>query len=114
MLNNYKIIKKLENKISKLEDRISELEEEIPDEDNIRNIAKGEIMAEEAKLNRIYEVRGDAREEAWNAVTNNIEGIMERRLPAFVEEATKDIQDKLLVELARKAMNMEVNHEAQK
>lgn len=114
MLNNYKIIKKLENKISKLEDRISELEEEIPDEDNIRNIAKGEIMAEEAKLNRIYEVRGDAREEAWNAVTNDIEGIMERRLPAFVEEATKDIQDKLLVELARKAMNMEVNHEAQK
>lgn len=107
MLNNYKIIKELENKISKLEDKISELEEEILDEDYIRSIAGGEVRAEEAKLNRIYEVRGDAREEAWDAVTNNIEGIVERRLPAFVEEATKDIQDKLLVELARKAMNME-------
>lgn len=107
MLNNYKMIKKLEDKISELEDKISELEEEISDEDSIRNIAKGEIMAEEAKLNRIYEVRRDAREEAWDAVTSNIESIVERRLPAFVEEATKDIQDKLLVELARKAMNME-------
>jgi len=114
MLNNYKMIKKLEDKISKLEDKISELEEEILDEDYIRSIAGGEVRAEEAKLNRIYEVRGDAREEAWDAVTSNIESIVERRLPAFVEEATKDIQDKLLVELARKAMNMEVNHEAQK
>lgn len=107
MLNNYKMIKKLENKISELEDKISELEEEISGEDSIRNIAKGEIMAEEAKLNRVYEVRRDAREEAWDAVTSNIEGIVERRLPGFVEEATKGIQDKLLVELARKAMNME-------
>lgn len=111
MLNNYKTIKKLENKISELEDKISELEEEIPDEDNIRNIAKGEIMVEEAKLREIYELRGDTREEAWDAVTSNIEGIVERRLPAFVEEATKDIQDKLLVELARKAMNMEEKNE---
>lgn len=111
MLNNYKMIKKLENKISELEDKISELEEEISGEDSIRNIAKGEIMAEEAKLNRVYEVRRDAREEAWDAVTSNIEGIVERRLPAFVEEATKDIQDKLLVELARKAMNMEAKDE---
>ena len=114
MLNNYKMIKKLENKISELEDKISELEEGISDEDSIRNIAKGEIMAEEAKLNRVYEVRGDAREEAWDAVTSNIESIVERRLPAFVEEAAKDIQDKLLVELARKAMNMEEKNETKK
>lgn len=107
MFNNYKMIKKLEDKIKKLEDRISELEEETPDEDNIRNIAYGEIRAEEAKLRDIYELRRDAREEAWDAVTSNIEDVVERRLPAFVEEATKDIQDKLLVELARKAMNME-------
>lgn len=93
--------------IKKLEDKISELEEKILDEDDIRSIADGEIMAEEAKLNGIYEVRRDAREEAWDAITSNIEGIVERRLPAFVKEATKDIQDKLIVELARKAMNME-------
>lgn len=111
MLNNYKMIKKLEDKISKLEDKISELEEKIHDEDNIRNIAKGEIMAEEAELNRIYEVRGNAREEAWDAVTTNIEGIVEQRLPDFVEKATKDIQDKLIVELARKAMNLEAKNE---
>ena len=111
MLNNYKMIKKLENKISELEDKISELEEELSGEDNIRNIAKGEIMAEEAKLNRIYEVRGDAREEAWDAVTSSMEGIVERRLPDFIEKATKNIQDKLLVELARKAMNMEVKND---
>lgn len=100
MLNNYKMIKELE-------DRISELEEKIPDEYNIRHIADNVIRAEEAKLSDIYEVRRDAREEAWHAVTDNLEGIVEQRLPALIREATKDIQDKLIVELARKAMNME-------
>lgn len=101
MLNNHKMIKKLE-------DKISELEEKIPDEYEIRSIAERRIRAEEAKLSEIYELRRDAREEAWEAVTSSMESIMERRLPALIEEATKDIQDKLLVELARKAMNMEV------
>ena len=100
MLNNYKMIKKLE-------DKISELEEKIPDEYDIRNIASGVIGAEKAELREIYEVRSDAREEAWNAITSNIEGIVEKRLPALIEKTTKDIQDKLIVELARKAMNME-------
>lgn len=100
MLNNYKMFKELEN-------RISELEEKIPNEYDIRIIAREEIKAEETKLSDIYEVRRDAREKAWNAITDNIEGIVEQRLPALIEEATKDIQDKLIVELARKAMNME-------
>lgn len=100
MLNNYKMIKKLE-------DKISELEEKIPNEYDIRIIAGEEIKTEEAKLSEIYGVRRDAREEAWDAVTSNMESIMEQRLPALIEEATKVIQDKLIVELARKAMNME-------
>lgn len=100
MLNNYKMIKKLE-------DKISELEEKILDEYDIRNIASKVIEAEKAELREIYEVRRDAREEAWNVITSNIEGIVEQRLPELIEKATKDIQDKLLVELARKAMNME-------
>lgn len=107
MLNNYKMIKKLE-------DKISELEEKIPDEYDIRDIADEAIKAEKAELSKVYEVRRDAREEAWDAITSNIESIVERQLPALVEEVTKDIEDKLIVELARKAMNMEVNHEAQK
>lgn len=100
MLNNYKMIKKLE-------DKISELEEKIPNEYDIRNIADKKIWAAKAELSEIYEVRRNAREEAWNAVTSNIEGIVEQRLPDLIEKATKDIQDKLIVELARKAMNME-------
>ena len=104
MLNNYKMIKKLE-------DKISELEEKIPDEYDIRDIADEAIKTEKAELSKVYEVRRDAREEAWDAITSNIESIVERQLPAFVEEATKDIQDKLLVELARKAMNMEEKNE---
>ena len=100
MFNNYKTIKKLE-------DKISELEEKIPNEYDIRIIAGETVKAEEAKLSDIYELRRDAREKAWNAITDNIEGIVEQRLPALIEEATKVIQDKLLVELARKAMNME-------
>mgnify|MGYP003305974378 FL=1 len=43
----------------------------------------------------------------WNDIVSDLEGIVERRLPELIEEATKVIQDKLLVELARKAMNME-------
>lgn len=100
MLNNYKMIKKLE-------DKISELEEKILDEYDIRNIVNKAIKAEEAELRDVYEVRRDAREKAWNDIASNIEGIVERRLPELIEEATKDIQDKLIVELARKAMNME-------
>ena len=100
MLNNYKMIKELEDKISKLE-------EKIPDEYDIRNIASEVIGAEKAELREIYEIRRDAREEAWDAVTSSMESIVERRLPALIEEATKDIQDKLIVELARKAMNLE-------
>ena len=93
--------------IKKLEDKISELEGKIPNEYDIRIIAGEVIGAEKAKLSDIYEVRRDAREEAWNAITDNIENTVEQRLPALIEEATKDIQDKLIVELARKAMNME-------
>ena len=100
MLNNYKMIKKLE-------DKISELEEKIPDEYDIRSIAGEIVGAEKAELSEIYEVRRDAREKAWNDITSNIEGIVEQRLPALIEEATENIQDKLIVELARKAMNME-------
>lgn len=100
MLNNYKMIKKLEDKISKLE-------EKIPDEYDIRGIASEAIEAKKAELSDIYELRRDAREEAWNAITSNVESIVKRRLPDLIEEATKDIQDKLIVELARKAMNME-------
>ena len=112
MLNNYKMIKKLEDKISKLETKISELEEKIPDTYSIRNIADEAIMAEEAKLSKTYKVSEDAREEAWDAVTSNINSIVEQRLPVVVEEATKDIQDKLIVELARKAMNLEKKNES--
>lgn len=100
MFNNYKMIKKLE-------DKISELEEKIPDEDDIRNIADGAVRVEEAKLREVYELRRRTKEEAWDAVTSNIEGVVKRHLPGFIEKATKNIQDKLLVELARKAMNME-------
>lgn len=100
MFNNYKMIKKLE-------DKISELEEQIPNEYDIRIISGEEIKAEKAKLSEIYELRRDERERVWNDITSNIEGIVEQRLPALIEEATKVIQDKLIVELARKAMNME-------
>ena len=100
MLNNYKMFKKLE-------DKISELEEKIPNEYDIRSIAGEVIEAKKAELSEIYEVRRDAREEAWDAVTSTIENIVEQQLPALIKEATKGIQDKLIVELARKAMNME-------
>lgn len=100
MFNNYKKIKKLERKIS-------ELEEKIPNEYDIRDIASVVIEAEKAELRDIYEMRRDTREEAWHAIADNLEGIVEQRLPALIEEATKVIQDKLIVELARKAMNME-------
>lgn len=104
MFNNYKMIKKLEDKISKLEAKI-------PDEYDIKDIANGIIMAERAKLSEIDEAREDARDEAWEAIASKIDDIVEQRLPVLVEEATKDIQDKLIVELARKAMNLEVKNE---
>lgn len=100
MLNNYKMIKKLE-------DKISELEEKIPDEYDIRIIAGEKIKEEEAKLSDVYGLRRDEKEKVWNDMTSNMENIVERRLPDLIREAAKDIQDKLIVELAKKVMNME-------
>ena len=102
MLNNYKMIKRLE-------DKISELEEKIPDEYDIREIVNNAIEEEKVKLSDIYEVRRDTREKAWDDITSGIEDIVEQRLPDLIREASKDIQDKLIVKLARKAMGMEEN-----
>ena len=54
MLNNYKMFKELENKIS-------ELEEKIPNEYDIRIIAGEVTKAEEAKLRDMYELRRDEK-----------------------------------------------------
>lgn len=100
MLNNYKEIKKLERKISKIED-------EIPGEYDIRIIAEKVIDEYKDELEELYTERAKAREEAWNFMKDHLDAYAAEYMKGLVEKQVKDIKDKLIVELARKAMNME-------
>lgn len=107
MFNNYKKSKKLEDKISKLEDKISKLEDKIPKEYDIRSIAIGVIDDEKKELGRLYEERDKARQEAWDFMKENMDTFAAEYMNKIIGEKVKEIEDKLIVELARKAMNME-------
>lgn len=100
MFNNFKEIKKLEKKISKIEDKI-------PDEYDIRIIAEKVINESEDELKELYTERAKAREEAWNFIKEHLDAYAAEYMKELVERQVKDIKDKLIVELARKAMNME-------
>lgn len=100
MFNNYKKLKKLEKKISKIED-------EIPDEYDIRIIAEKVIDESKDELEELYTERAKARKEAWDFMKKNIDAYAADYMERLIKESVKDIEDKLIVELARKAMNME-------
>ena len=100
MFNNHIEIKKLERKITKLE-------KEIPDETDIRILAEKVLKEREEELNDVYEERMKARAEVFDYMKEHIDAYAKQYLESIIDEKTKDIQDKLIVELARKAMNME-------
>lgn len=100
MFNKNKKIKKLEKEISKLEeDSLGEYE--------VREIVEKVMEEREDELRDVFEEKMKAREETYNFIKERIEQIAKVYLQELVEEKIKDIQDKLLVELARKAMKME-------
>lgn len=107
MFNNYKKSKKLEAKISRLEEEISLLKEKIPKEYEIRKIAIGVIDEEKKELKRLYEEREEARDKVWDTMKAHIDDYAAGYMEQLIQEKVKDIEDKLIVELARKAMNME-------
>ena len=100
MFNNFKEIKKLEKKISKIEN-------EIPNEYDIRIIAEKVIDESKDELEELYTEREKTREETWNFMKTHLDAYAAEYMKELVEKQVKDIQDKLIVELARKAMNME-------
>lgn len=104
MLNNFKEIKKLEKKISKIED-------EIPDEYDIRIIAEKVIDENKDELEELYTERAKVREETWNFMKEHLDAYAAEYMKELIEKKVKDIEDKLIVELARKAMNMEEKNE---
>ena len=107
MLNNFKEIKKLEKKISKIED-------EIPDEYDIRIIAEKVIDECKDELEELYTERAKVRKEIWDFMKEHLDAYAAEYMKELVEKKVKDIQDKLIVELARKAMNMEEKNETTK
>lgn len=111
MFNNYKMTKKLWEKISQLEGQISQLKEKIPKQYEIRSIAIGVIDDEKEELKSLYEERERAREEAWNIIQAHIDDYAASYMDQLIQGKVKDIEDKLIVELARKAMNIEGKNE---
>lgn len=100
MFNKDKKIKKLEREISKIRD-------EIPDEDNIENAVAKAIKEREDELDDLYDIKSRARQEAYDFIKVRIDAIAQEYIEKLVESEVKNIQDKLLVELARKVMKME-------
>ena len=100
MLNNCKEIEKLKKKISKIED-------EIPGEYDIRIIAEKVIDERKDELEELYTERAKVREETWNFMKEHLDAYVAEYMKGLVEKQVKDVKDKLIVELARKAMNME-------
>lgn len=107
MFNNCRKSNKLAEKISQLEGQISQLKEKIPKEYEIRNIAIGVIDDEKKELKRLYEERERVREEVWDTMKVHIDDYAATYMEQLIGKKVKDIEDKLIVELARKAMNME-------
>lgn len=99
MFNN-KEIKKLKKKISKVEDKVL-------DEYAIRAIAEEVVEESKDELQELYKERAKAKQEAWDFMRERIDIIAAEYIKQLIDEKVKDIQDKLIVELARKAMNME-------
>lgn len=100
-----------DKKIKKLEREISEIREKIPDEDDIEEyiedaVAKA-IRGREDELDDLYLVKSKARQEAYDFIRDRVNAIAQNYIEELVKSEVKNIQDKLLVELARKAMNME-------
>lgn len=100
MFNNFKEIKKLEKKISKIED-------EIPDEYDIRIIAEKVVDECKDELEELYAERAKVRKETWDFMKEHLDAYATEYMRELVEKQVKDTKDKLIVELARKAMNME-------
>lgn len=96
-----------DKKIKKLEREISEIREKIPDEDDIENAVAKAIKEREDELDDIYDIKSRARQESYDFIRDRIDAIAQGYIEKLVKSEVKNIQDKLLVELARKAMNME-------
>lgn len=96
-----------DKKIRELKREISKIREEIPDEDDIESVVEKAIEAREDELNYLYDIKSKARQESYDFIKNRIDAIAQEYIERLVKSEVKNIQDKLLVELARKAMNME-------
>lgn len=96
-----------DKKIRKLEREVSKIRDEIPDEGDIENIVAKAIEEREDELEYLYDIKSKARQESFDFIRDRVDAIAQEYIERLVKSEVKNIQDKLLVELARKAMNME-------
>ena len=96
-----------DKKIKKIERELSEIKKKIPDEDDIKNAIAKAIKEREDELDDLYEVKAKARQESYDFIKDRIDAIAQNYIEEVIKLEVKNIQDKLLVELARKVMKME-------
>ena len=96
-----------DKKIRELKREISKIREEIPDEDDIENVVTKAIKEREDELDDLYEIKSRARQESYDFIRDRIDAIAQEYIEKLVKSEVKNIQDRLLVELARKVMKME-------
>ena len=87
------VTKYIDKKLQKLEGEINKLQKRLADETNLNR----EIRADVA----------DVMERVNGSIRDIIEERISDRLPQAIQQRTIEIQDQLLVELARKAMGLE-------
>lgn len=96
-----------DKKIRELKREISKIREKIPDEVDIEIAVAKAIKEREDELDDLYDIKSKARQESYDFIRDRIDAIAQEYIEKLVKSEVKNIQDKLLVELARKAMNME-------
>lgn len=98
---------KLDGRIDELEERIDELEEDIVARSDIREVVDDYVERITSEIKQSVESKYQVRADVQDEIMNNVDQIVHRDLAEVVKRECKYISDRLLVELARKAIGLE-------
>ena len=99
-------IKELEDKLSRTEEWLDTRIENCVGENRARSIANNAIADKLKELEDKDEARREAQHQAYRDIVETTEGYLENNLERIVQSYVDKLKDKLVVELARKAMNL--------
>ena len=99
-------IEKLKDKLSRTDEWLDARIEDCVGENRARSIANNAIADKLKELEEKDEARRDAQLQEYRDIAEATEKYLEDNLERIVQSYVDELNDKLIVELARKAMNL--------